>query len=204
MSFSKTGDVVRVVPPTLREIPLLRDITEALVLDLLADRFTQRQVGAGEVIVEAGKPADRLVLIAHGKVSRIGSAKYGDETVLGHLADGDHVGEEALLRTGGTWEFTVKAVTPCVLMTLDQKAFKKLANDYELLLKQTRLPDPDAGPPATSHGEADIDVASGHERRRTSAAPTSTTSSARASTSSAPPRPCSGSTPGSPTSTTSR
>ncbi len=163
VSFAKTGDIVRVVPPSLREIPLLRDITEAAVLELLADRFTQRTVSSGDVIVEVGKPADQLVLVAHGKVNRLGSAKYGDETVLGVLADGDHFGEETLLRSGTTWDFTARAATPCVLMTLDQKAFTKVANDYELLLTQAKLPDSN-GVARNRHGEADIEVTSGHEQ----------------------------------------
>ncbi len=163
VGFSKTGDAVRVIPPSLREVPLLRDLTEDAVLQLLADRFVQREVGAGEVIVESGKPADQLILVAHGKVSRLGSAKYGDHTVLGVLADGDHFGEESLLRPESAWDFTARAVTRCVLLSLPRQAFQKLANDYELLLTQARLPEPD-GRARNRHGEADIDVTSGHEQ----------------------------------------
>ena len=39
----------------------------------------QQEFEPGDVIVEQGKPADSIVLIAHGKVEKIGKGKYGDE-----------------------------------------------------------------------------------------------------------------------------
>ena len=67
------------------------------------------------MIVERGKPADQVFLIAHGKVNKIGVGKYGDETVLGVLTDGDHFSYQAVVESEDTWDFTVKAVTaaPC-------------------------------------------------------------------------------------------
>ena len=51
------------------------------------------------MIVERGRPADQVILIAHGKVNKLGTGKYGDETVLGVLADGDHLGDHVLAGT---------------------------------------------------------------------------------------------------------
>ena len=51
---------------------MLRGFDDDDVLTALADRFVQREFEAGEAIVQAGAPADQIVLIAHGKVKRQG------------------------------------------------------------------------------------------------------------------------------------
>src|SRR5690242_3517743 len=81
VTFSTTGSEVRVIPPELRELPLLRDFGDDEALNALAGRFVQQEYAPGDVIVAAGRPADQVFLVAHGKVNRIGTGKYGDETV---------------------------------------------------------------------------------------------------------------------------
>jgi hypothetical protein len=61
VSFSATGDDIRVVPPTLREIRPLTSLADDAALAALAGRFTKREYQPGEVIAAAGQPADRLV-----------------------------------------------------------------------------------------------------------------------------------------------
>ena len=51
------------------------------------------------------------MLIAHGRVDRIGTGKYGDATVLAALAGGDHLGDEPLTTPDATWPFSYRAVT---------------------------------------------------------------------------------------------
>jgi CRP-like cAMP-binding protein len=65
-------------------------------------RFVQQEFAPGDVIVERGKPANQIFLIAHGKLNKIGVGKYGDETVLGVLIDGDHFTYRAVVETGDT------------------------------------------------------------------------------------------------------
>ncbi len=60
VSFSVTGDDIRVIPPTLRELRPLAALTTTQVLAALASRFTRKDYRLGEAIVEAGQPADRL------------------------------------------------------------------------------------------------------------------------------------------------
>src|SRR3954453_1356068 len=52
VSFAATGSQVSVIPPTLRELPLLRGFGDTADLDTLAARFTQREYQPGGVIVE--------------------------------------------------------------------------------------------------------------------------------------------------------
>src|SRR6266700_581076 len=69
VAFAKTGDQVRVVPPTLAELPALRAVEDQDLLAALADRFTQRDYEAGEVIAAWGEPVGEVLLVAHGKIS---------------------------------------------------------------------------------------------------------------------------------------
>ncbi len=162
ITCTNTGSEVRVIPEELGELPVLRGFDEPTVLSALADRFEQRQFGTGDVLVQAGQPVDRVVLIAHGKANKIGTSKYGDPSVLDVLADGEHVGAHALLEPEGTWGFTVRAVTAGTVLVLPRQAFEELVEQSEALrshLQQLR-----ARPqrPQTKHGEAAIALAAGH------------------------------------------
>ncbi len=163
VSFAQTGSETRVVPPTLREIPLLREVEDEALLSRIADGFAQREVRAGEVIVEAGGPADQVVLIAHGKVSRLGAGKYGDDTHLGVLADGDHFGDQELTDEDPTWPFTARAATACTLLVLPCPAFEALAEQSELLRARVRPAHANGRRAQDRHGQAAVELAAGHE-----------------------------------------
>ncbi|MDH2429021.1 family 2B encapsulin nanocompartment shell protein [Sphaerisporangium sp. TRM90804] len=164
LTFTSQGADVRVVPPELRELPPLRGFDDDAVLESLANRFTQQEHEAGEVIVEAGRPADRVVLIAHGKVNKIGTGEYGDQTILGVLADGDYYGETTLngvVET--TWEHTIKAVTPTTTLSLSRQAFQELLAQSISLRGHIEAQQTNHRPPQNKHGEASIDILSGHQ-----------------------------------------
>jgi hypothetical protein len=162
VSFSSVGSEVRVVPPELCELPLLRGFGDEGTLNALAGRFVQQEFDAGDVIVEAGRPADQVFLVAHGRVSRIGVGKYGDETVLGVLADGDYFGDRALAGSQDTWDFTAKAATHCTVLSLSRDDFDELTDNSEEL--RAHLESLRANPkrPQNKHGEAAIALSSGH------------------------------------------
>src|SRR5438105_2402141 len=120
VTFIPNGAALRVIPQELRELALLREFDDEETLTALANRFVQRDYAAGQPIVERGQPADQIVLIAHGKVQKVGLGKYGDETVLGVLADGDHFTYQALLESQDYWDFTARTVTPTTVLTLSQ------------------------------------------------------------------------------------
>jgi CRP-like cAMP-binding protein len=163
VSFAKTGDAVRVIPPSLGELPPLRGFDDPELLGSLADRFTQREFEPGRVIVAWGEPADQVFLIAHGKVNRIGAGKFGDETVLGVLADGDHFGDQALLAPDSIWEYTAKAATAVTVLALPRTAFATLADQSESLRAHIARFIDDAAQSQDRHGQAAIELAAGHE-----------------------------------------
>ena len=90
-------------------------------------------IKSGDVIVEFGHQADHVYLIAHGKVNKVGIGQYGDQTVLGTLADGDYFGDQSIVDDGGIWEYTVKAVTPCTVLSLPRSDVERMADQSEQL-----------------------------------------------------------------------
>jgi CRP-like cAMP-binding protein len=163
VSFTTTGAEVRVIPQELCELPLLRGVDDVAMLSALADRFVQQEFEPGAVIVEKGQPADRVFLIAHGKANKIGVGKYGDQTVLDVLIDGDHFGDRTLVESQDTWDFTVKAVTRCTVLSLPQQVLEELIKQSETLRAHVEQFKASLKRPQNRYGEANIDLAAGHE-----------------------------------------
>nr|QKW93675.1 cAMP-binding protein/catabolite gene activator [Vitiosangium cumulatum] len=163
VSFTSTGAKVQVIPQELVELPLLRGYEDVEVLTALANRFEQKEFKAGEVITEAGKEADSICLIAHGKVNKIGAGKYGDQTVLEVLADGDHYSYQVLLETQDYWQYTVKAVTPVTALILQQSAFEAVVALSPSLQKHIEDFKARSKKKQDQAGQAAIELASGHK-----------------------------------------
>jgi CRP-like cAMP-binding protein len=163
VSFVKTGAEVRVLPPSLREVPVLRGFADDALLTELAGRFTRRDFAAGESLVEVGTPIDEVFLIAHGKVNKIGVGKYGESAVIGVLADGDHLGDEALTAADGNWPYTVKAATAGTALVLRWPAFQQLVDRSPALRDQIMQFLAGAQQSQNRHGEAEIELAAGHD-----------------------------------------
>ncbi|WP_106615703.1 family 2B encapsulin nanocompartment shell protein [Saccharothrix carnea] len=163
LTFTNIGANVRVIPEELTELALLRGFEDVEALNALADRFEQREFEPGAVIVEEGRPQDSVYLIAHGKVNRIGQGEYGTQTVLGTLADGEHFGGDVLAGPQGEWEFTVKAVTPVILLVLPWDVFEQLNGEAGGLRAHIQRMFAAGAGKSNAYGEAEIDIASGHE-----------------------------------------
>ncbi|HET8841284.1 MAG TPA: family 2B encapsulin nanocompartment shell protein [Ktedonobacteraceae bacterium] len=161
LTFTSNGADVRVIPAELTELPWMQGFENADILNTLADRFEQQEFEPGEVMVQANQPADRIFLLAYGKANKLGTGKYGDQTVLEVLADGEHFGSPFLL--AGTWPYTVQAVTHCTVLTLQRQTLQALLNQFPELRAQVEQAQATAQQPQNKHGEAAIDLASGHE-----------------------------------------
>lgn len=162
VTCTNTGAQVRVIPEELAELPVLRDYDEPGVLRALADRFEQRELDTGDVLVAAGRPADHLVVLAHGKASKLVAGKYGEPSVLATLIDGDHAGHGVLAGQQDTWGFTLRAVTPCTVLVLRQQAFEEVVAQSDTLRAHVQAFRTRPRPRHTKRGEASIEVASGH------------------------------------------
>jgi hypothetical protein len=158
------GGAVRIIPPSLCEIPALAGFPYEDLLEALSDRFVLHEVEAGATIAEQGRELDRLVVVVHGKVKRIGTGPYGEPSQLAVEADGDFFGEEALgaADDGRAWGYTAVAATRCTLLTLPLRAFRTMVSRSLALQRQLRSHAEAAGQPRNKKGEADITLASGH------------------------------------------
>ncbi|MER7849508.1 family 2B encapsulin nanocompartment shell protein [Kitasatospora sp. NPDC096077] len=162
VKFDTAGLTTRVIPQTLREIPLFEGIADDAVLAALASAFEQHEAEPGTVIAQADAKADQLVLVASGKVDRTGAGAYTDSVSHGLLADGSYFGDQHLTRKGA-WEFTYRATTACTILVLPRRRFKQLRSsmaELDIHVDDFRTR---PRPPVTRRGEADIAIASGHD-----------------------------------------
>jgi CRP-like cAMP-binding protein len=162
VTFANTGDRIRVIPPELRELPVLRDLHDPAVLAALAERFTQREYAPGDVITTAGGPAEEVVLLAHGKVNTRTPGAYGSEVSRDVLADGQFLGDQVLTGTLPTWPVTAVALTPCLVLTLPRQAIDELVAQFGTLRAHLDRVRTRRAPAQNKHGEAAMRLASGH------------------------------------------
>jgi CRP-like cAMP-binding protein len=164
LGIVRTGSEVRILPPTLSELPPLRGLDDEALLTALAGRFTQRGFAAGEVLAERGTPVDQVLVIAHGRVRKVGEEEFGvHEAVLGVLVGGDHLGDEALTEPDARWEYSARAATAGILLALPRQAFAELEARSAPLRAQLAAHLARAALPQDRHGQAAIEVAAGHE-----------------------------------------
>ncbi|MFE6620391.1 family 2B encapsulin nanocompartment shell protein [Streptomyces sp. NPDC057740] len=163
VSFVKTGSKVQVVPAELGELPPLRGFTDDDALGALAEKFVQKEYEPGQVIVQSGRKADHVYLVAHGKVEKIVDGPYdNDESVVGLLADGDVFGGQALSEPGRKWEFTARTVTATTVLALPLTAYKTIAERHEKLRAHVRMISSNGHKKLNRSGEAEIALSSGH------------------------------------------
>ncbi|WP_141582041.1 family 2B encapsulin nanocompartment shell protein [Actinomadura sp. WMMA1423] len=163
VTFVNDGAAVRVVAPELAELPPLRGLPDPAVLDGLAARFEQREYRPGEVIAEAGGPLDAVHLVAHGKVEESAPGAYDAGGRVGVLAGGRFFGADALLGEPGEWAHTFRALTPVIVLSLPRAAVAELTGRSAPLRAHLEEYRAAPVPPQTRHGEAAIEVASGHD-----------------------------------------
>ncbi|QGV82020.1 family 2B encapsulin nanocompartment shell protein [Streptomyces ficellus] len=162
IEFVQDGADVRVIPRELGELALLRGFEDDEALKTIAARCVQRDFRAGEVLVEHDAPADRIHLIAHGRVKQTSVGKYGDEVVVAVLADGDRFGENALLDADATWDYTVTAETAGTLLTLSRADFAAVMGAAPSLQDHIQRFSSLPLQRQNRHGEAEIAMSAGH------------------------------------------
>jgi hypothetical protein len=163
VTFVSTGAQVRVIAAELCELPALRGYDDSEVLTALADLFVQREYGPGQVIAEAGTAMDEVILLAHGKVDKLGEGAYGNQVLLGVLADGEYFGEQVLVGAGTQWDFTVKATTPCTVLALSREAYERVAAQSDSLRSHVQEHHNNPDRVLNAYGEAEIALAAGHQ-----------------------------------------
>ncbi|MFJ8851840.1 family 2B encapsulin nanocompartment shell protein [Streptomyces sp. NPDC102437] len=162
VDFVQDGSDVRVIPRELGELALLRGFDDAEVLTAIADRCVQRDFRAGETLVERGTPADKLHLIAHGRIKQSSMGSYDDEVALDVLADGDRFGENVLLDGDARWEQTATAETSGTLLTLSRADFAAVLSTAPSLRDHLEAFSSLSRRRQNHRGEAEIAMSAGH------------------------------------------
>ncbi|MFI7126866.1 family 2B encapsulin nanocompartment shell protein [Nonomuraea sp. NPDC050153] len=156
------ADDVRIVPQTLQELPLLRGIDDLDALAAIATTFAPREFQAGEVIAQAGTPITETYVIAHGRLERVATGKYGDPQVLGVITDGQHLGDDALVQEGPLWPFTVRAAGSGTILASPRHEIQQLLGDTPALREHVVRYLEETRKPVNRRGEAAVALASGH------------------------------------------
>ncbi|MEV0976007.1 family 2B encapsulin nanocompartment shell protein [Streptomyces sp. NPDC049915] len=162
VTFVKTGDRVEVIPAELGELPALRAYEDEEVLAELAQRCRQHEFAPGEVIASFGSRAEEVYLLAHGRVEKVGTGPYGDDQVLGVLADGAYFGEQALMSGDAIWEYTARADTACTVLILSRQDVEQVAERAESLREQLRQARSVPAQRTNKYGEKEVELEAGH------------------------------------------
>ncbi|MEW2544815.1 family 2B encapsulin nanocompartment shell protein [Streptomyces sp. NPDC047002] len=162
VTFVQTGDRVAVIPAELGELPSLRGYEDEEALNELANRCEQHEFEPGQTLVTRGEAADRVFLLAHGRVEKTGEGPYGDEAVLEVLGDGAHFGDAALTDGEAVWDFTARAATACTALVLSRRDVLNLAERADSLAAHLRARVALPHQRTNKYGEAEIDLSAGH------------------------------------------
>ncbi|MEV0252492.1 family 2B encapsulin nanocompartment shell protein [Nocardia sp. NPDC050712] len=163
VTFAINGGAAKVIPLELKELHQLHEFSDEDALAELGRRFEQQDLEAGTVIAEFGNPMDQVVLIVHGKVNKYGTGQYGEQTMLGQLADGDFFGDDTLIDPSAIWPVTIKTVTPTTILTLPRAALDQALDRVPELREHLERVATDPTPAQNRQGEANIEISSGHE-----------------------------------------
>ncbi|MFF4258329.1 family 2B encapsulin nanocompartment shell protein [Streptomyces sp. NPDC001663] len=163
VQFEQNGaDDIKVIPETLTELPVLRGYSDTDVLRQVATRFRVREVRAGQVLFEAGQPVTEAYLVVHGKFTRFAAGKYGEEEILGVVADGDQMGDEGIGQSDPLWLSSVRAETAGVLLVLPWDVVTELTERVPSLAAHLAAYAERQKLPVNRKGEADVPVQAGH------------------------------------------
>jgi CRP-like cAMP-binding protein len=115
--------VPRHVPATVHEltrVELLAGLPGSRLAEL-AGRLEREEVGPGETVVREGEPGERFYIVLSGLFS-VSQEGIGERRML---RPGDSFGEVALAM-GIPRTASVRAVTPAVVASCDQRTFDEL------------------------------------------------------------------------------
>jgi ATP-binding cassette subfamily B protein len=121
VSVGDQGLRAEVSPQRLAQVPLFGELS-AEALGRLARQFAPEEIAADRVVIRQGDMGDRFYLVARGTLE---VTQTDAEGVLNVLEDGDYFGEIALLQRAPRTA-TVRARTPCILLSLTSQHFEQL------------------------------------------------------------------------------
>ncbi len=162
VSFVQEGDQVRIIPETLTELAALRGYTNTSVLERLASLFTTRQVTPGEILAEEGSDVREVFVVAHGRIERLTTSKYGTTEHAGVITDGDQIGDEAVGVDDPQWSATLRCATAGTVLVLNWDVLLDLLHSESSLREHLEDFARRRALPQNRKGEAEIAMSAGH------------------------------------------
>ena len=111
-------------PAWLRELPLLETV-DTETLEQIVPWFGTDHCRKDHIIVNEGDPGTKFYILVRGKVEVSKLNADGSSRRLAVLQDGDYFGEMALLNDQPR-NATVRAMTPCICLSLQREHFIRL------------------------------------------------------------------------------
>lgn len=136
-AFSEDGRHAEIDPDILKTLPLIGQVDDEL-LQQMSSYFGTMNFAAGQEIVRQKDPGDRLCLLVRGKAEVWRTDEVTSKSAaVAWLSDGDSFGELPLL-TGLPWTVSVKATTPCTVVSLERAHFARLMEGQDELARTLR------------------------------------------------------------------
>ena len=129
---------------------------------VLVDAFHEVKVDAGEYIIKQGEDGDDFYFLEKGEAIALKTLEGEDkETEVYKYGRGGYFGEIALLHSVKR-QASVKALTDCVLMSIDKNSFERILGPLDEILKRNmkqykKFVNPDGGEPGSSSGSSERD-----------------------------------------------
>ena len=115
----------------LRNVPLLRGLTETQLVDMgrlaRTHRFEREQI-----VFLQGDPGDSVHVILNGEVKVVVTSRAGHEAILAFLGEGESFGEMSLLDDLPR-SATIQATAPTTTLSLRKTEFHRLLRDTSTL-----------------------------------------------------------------------
>lgn len=125
----------RLLKMVIENSPLFRAVDEPH-REIIADRFSQQRVEAGQWVVREGLPQDSLFVVLLGNLTVLQrDADSGTDLELRQLSEGDYFGEMSLL-LGKDAEASVRTNQVCELLVLPHADFYEICAEHPALWEE--------------------------------------------------------------------
>ncbi len=125
IEVSDDGASAGIQPEWLSQVPIFAELDEAGRAAVSA-RLVSETVAQGRTVFREGEPGDRFYILARGKVEVVAGP---DNRKLAVLTDGDFFGELSLIYDSPR-NATVRALQPCVLLSLSDADFTQILDEH--------------------------------------------------------------------------
>jgi serine phosphatase RsbU (regulator of sigma subunit) len=116
----------------LARIPLFADLPET-ELENLVHSLKVVELKPRDILFREGDVGEHLYVVADGELEILRAAGTADELLLNIIAEGEYLGDMALLMAGGQRTATVRARTKATLLVMSRQEFDDLIMHHPIL-----------------------------------------------------------------------